>query len=71
MKRCTGKNPKYDMSLPVPAKRSQTGKRPTNNISIEHFTIERVIGRGAFGKVFMVKKKDTKEIYAMKVLKKD
>lgn len=30
----------------------------------------KVIGRGTFGKVFMVKKKDTMQVYAMKVLKK-
>jgi serine/threonine protein kinase len=29
-----------------------------------------VIGRGTFGKVFMVKKRDTEKPYAMKVLKK-
>lgn len=31
----------------------------------------KVIGWGTFGKVYMVKKKDTNEIYAMKVLKKE
>jgi len=30
-----------------------------------------VIGRGTFGKVYMVKKVDTEEVYAMKVLKKE
>jgi serine/threonine protein kinase len=30
----------------------------------------KVIGRGTFGKVFMVKKKDSDMVYAMKVLKK-
>ena len=29
-----------------------------------------MIGRGSFGKVFMVKKRDTGIVYAMKVLKK-
>jgi len=32
--------------------------------------MEKVIGRGAFGKVMMVKKKDTGETFAMKILKK-
>lgn len=32
--------------------------------------IKKVIGRGTFGKVFMVRKRDTNEIYAMKVLNK-
>jgi serine/threonine protein kinase len=30
-----------------------------------------VIGRGTFGKVFMVRKKDNNQIYAMKILKKE
>lgn len=34
------------------------------------FTILTLIGKGAFGKVFLVKKKDTNRIYAMKSLKK-
>jgi len=31
----------------------------------------KVIGRGTFGKVYMVKKNGTEDIYAMKVLKKE
>ncbi|KAJ7047598.1 kinase-like domain-containing protein [Mycena alexandri] len=34
------------------------------------FEFLKLIGRGAFGKVFQVRKKDTKRIYAMKVLSK-
>jgi serum/glucocorticoid-regulated kinase 2 len=40
-------------------------------ISSDDFKIIKVIGRGTFGKVFMVKKKDTGEVLAMKVLKKE
>ena len=41
------------------------------SIGLDSFNIERVLGRGAFGKVFLVTKKDTGQLYAMKVLKKD
>jgi len=40
-------------------------------ININHFENIRVIGRGSFGKVYLVQKKDTNEYYAMKVLKKE
>lgn len=36
----------------------------------EDFEILRLLGKGTFGQVFQVKKKDTKRIYAMKVLSK-
>jgi serine/threonine protein kinase len=31
----------------------------------------KVIGRGAFGKVYLVQKRDSNEYFAMKTLKKD
>ena len=40
-------------------------------ISIDGFTIIKVIGRGSFGKVYLVRKKDDGNVYAMKTLKKD
>ena len=43
---------------------------PTVKVSKDDFKIVKVIGRGTFGKVFLVKKKDTQMAYAMKVLKK-
>lgn len=39
-------------------------------ISFQSFDLLRVIGRGSFGKVYVVRKKDTNRIYAMKVLRK-
>ena len=42
----------------------------SQRLSLDSFKIERVIGRGAFGKVFLVTKKDTQQIYALKVCKK-
>ena len=50
---------------------------PTENllsnakISKDDFYILKVIGRGSFGKVYLVRKKDTGIAYAMKILKKD
>ena len=34
------------------------------------FLIIKLIGKGAYGKVFLVRKKDSEKIYAMKILKK-
>ena len=41
-----------------------------STISIDDFSILKVVGKGAFGKVLLVKKNDDQKIYAMKVLKK-
>lgn len=41
------------------------------NITLEDFNMIKVLGRGAFGKVMLVEKKDTKEIYAMKSIRKE
>ena len=48
---------------------------PPSKVSIDDFDIIKVIGRGTFGKVYLVKKKpsggeDDGQVYAMKVLKK-
>lgn len=40
-------------------------------IALEDFQIERVLGKGAFGKVFLVTKKDNGQVYAMKALRKE
>lgn len=36
----------------------------------DHFQMLSVIGKGAYGKVLLVKKKDSGQLYAIKVLKK-
>jgi serine/threonine protein kinase len=38
---------------------------------MDDFDIVKVIGRGSFGKVYLVKKKSCGSFYAMKTLKKD
>ncbi|CCE64132.1 hypothetical protein TPHA_0G02910 [Tetrapisispora phaffii CBS 4417] len=46
--------------------------RPSRNkpLSIDDFDLLKVIGKGSFGKVMQVRKKDTKNIYALKAIKK-
>jgi serine/threonine protein kinase len=49
-----------------------TAEHPQSaRLSLDSFKIERVIGRGAFGKVFLVTKKDSGQIFAMKCCKKN
>ncbi|KAH0944069.1 hypothetical protein HID58_003706 [Brassica napus] len=43
----------------------------SGEVGIEDFEVLKVVGQGAFGKVFQVRKKDTSEIFAMKVMRKD
>lgn len=40
-------------------------------VGLQDFLIKKVIGRGSFGKVFLVEKKGSKDVYAMKSLRKD
>lgn len=41
------------------------------SITIKNFLLLSVIGKGSYAKVILVKKKDTGNIYAIKILKKD
>eukprot|EP01134_Creolimax_fragrantissima_P000613 CFRG0613T1 len=45
-------------------------KADTRKLTVNDFDLLTVIGKGSFGKVLQVKKKDTGRIYAMKILKK-
>ncbi len=47
------------------------GQENSGKISKEDFEPIKVIGRGGFGKVYMVKKRSNGKVYAMKVLSKD
>jgi len=48
-----------------------TKRKDIKEVLLENFQILKVLGRGSFGKVCLVEYKPTKEIYAMKSLKKD
>ncbi|CAJ0763871.1 15311_t:CDS:10 [Entrophospora sp. SA101] len=55
---------------PIDGKESVTGELHKSNLKPGSFEILKLIGKGNFGKVFQVRKKDTNRIYAMKVLHK-
>lgn len=44
---------------------------PVQTVGIEDFEVLKVVGQGAFAKVYQVRKKGTSDIYAMKVMRKD
>ena len=42
-----------------------------SSVGFEDFQMIKVLGRGTFGKVFLVRHRETKKIYAMKTIRKD
>eukprot|EP00069_Balaena_mysticetus_P020642 bmy_12997T0 len=66
-----------DKSLKKKLRRSQHARKETEflrlkrtRLGLDDFESLKVIGRGAFGEVRLVQKKDTGHIYAMKILRK-
>lgn len=55
--------PEMSGDVSIPAEKRKVG--------LEDFDLLKVLGRGSFGKVMLIRKKDTKMIYAMKVLRKE
>lgn len=53
------------------AKLNFTKDKNINKISRHDFEQIKIIGRGAFSRVVLVRKKDTGRLYAMKILKKE
>ena len=45
-------------------------QKKTGAVSKSDFDMLSVIGKGSYGKVLLVKKKDSKQLYALKILKK-
>lgn len=50
---------------------SRTPSSPGAQLTADDFDLLKVIGKGSFGKVLLVRKKDDDHIYAMKILKKE
>ena len=48
----------------------KTKKYTNNKLTIDDFTIIKVVGKGSYGKVLLVKKNEEETIYAMKIMKK-
>mmetsp|Transcript_3659 Transcript_3659/g.4044 ORF Transcript_3659/g.4044 Transcript_3659/m.4044 type:complete len:392 (+) Transcript_3659:1-1176(+) len=59
--------PKPSNPQQAPTKVKTKGKK----LDLTDFIMLKVIGRGSFGKVYLVQKKDNKQIYALKALKKE
>jgi serine/threonine protein kinase len=46
-------------------------KTDTPTVNLNHFRLLRVVGKGAFGKVRIVERKDTGLTFALKYIRKD
>eukprot|EP01101_Sappina_pedata_P001269 TRINITY_DN1136_c0_g1_i1.p1 TRINITY_DN1136_c0_g1~~TRINITY_DN1136_c0_g1_i1.p1 ORF type:complete len:450 (-),score=186.59 TRINITY_DN1136_c0_g1_i1:134-1483(-) len=64
--RCQGK-----LAVAPAAAASTPAVAKSNKVVLEDFEMLLLIGKGSFGKVVQVRKKDTCKIYAMKILNKD
>ena len=53
-----------------PEEKEKLSSYTNKKMTVNDFSILRVIGKGSYGKVLLVKKNDDDQIYAMKVLKK-
>lgn len=60
---------------PTPAvpRRGQTiySHQKGEEVTLDDFLVKKVIGKGSFGKVFLVEKKSDHKVYAMKSIRKD
>ena len=50
---------------------SPKGQSISKGVKLDAFELTQVIGKGSFGKVVLVRKKDTGVLYAMKILNKE
>jgi len=64
---CLKKEPQVQEKL---EREQQMHMNEAKKISVDDFRKIKVIGKGGFGRVLLVEKKDTKKVFAMKILKK-
>jgi serine/threonine protein kinase len=62
-------DPSNDIEMEI-SKDPSINKVIDSKLSIDDFTVIKVVGKGSYGKVLLVKKNDDNTILAMKVLKK-
>jgi p70 ribosomal S6 kinase len=63
--------PANDGKIEKPLNEIDENSVKVESVGIEDFEILKVVGQGAFAKVYQVRKKGSSEIYAMKVMSKD
>jgi len=60
-----------EAAVPAEGELNLTMPEDLPKVGIDDFDLLKVLGKGGFGKVMLVRKKGSEEIYAMKVLKKE